>query len=223
MANRAVYRTIWVSSTIILVVLIVLFSRQTSAVPTPDKMVTYVTDDKVVHVQHPANWQGHAISANAVATTVWFQPVPTARFRIMVDLKGSLLADMSRSTGGVELPSNLPGMDQGNAPQPPSQTPLEKVHALQGEEMQNSPLYPQFQDGATAPAQIAGLDALSTDYTYQQPGLWGSTPIAGKRFTALTGDRRVTVVYECPKDKQAELTPVFTKMLESLQIGQGGS
>ncbi|HZT41999.1 MAG TPA: hypothetical protein VFA07_07405 [Chthonomonadaceae bacterium] len=223
MANRAVYRAIWVTSTIALIVLIVLFSRQTMAVPKPDKMATYVTDDKVVRVQHPSNWKGHAISANAVATTVWFQPAPTARFRVMVDLKGSLLADISKSSGGMELPTNLPGMDQGNGQQPSSQSPLEKVHAMQGEEMQSSPLYPQFQDGTTAPAQIAGLDALATDYTYQQPGLWGSTPIVGKRFTALSGDRRITVVYECAKDTQAELAPVFTKMLDSLQIGQGGS
>ncbi|HLV81508.1 MAG TPA: hypothetical protein VKT32_14575 [Chthonomonadaceae bacterium] len=225
MASRVLYRAIWVPSALALLALTVLFSRQTTALPTPGKLAPYVSGDQVIHIAHPANWKPDASSNHGVETIVSFAPARGVLFSVTTDLQGSLMADISKATGGVDLPSNLPGMDLGggNGPPPAAQSPLEKLHALQGRNVGSAKEFLHFQDGTTAPAQVAGLEALATDFTCELPGLWSPTPMVGKRFTALSGDRRVSVIYACPKDRQAELTPIFTQMLQTLQIGQGGS
>src|SRR5579884_294304 len=113
MASRAALRAIWVTSTLALIVLIVLFSRQTSALPKPDKMVTYVSSDRVISVQHPANWKAVPNSAHDIETIVSFAPARGVLFSVTTDLQGSLLADISKAQGGADLPTNLPGMDLG--------------------------------------------------------------------------------------------------------------
>lgn len=216
MAKRALYRAIWVPSVIVLGGLIVFLAQQPTAVPTPAPPTTFTTSDKTITVSHPGNWEPLESSLHAVETKVRFEPVKNVRMVIKTDLKGSLVGDVSRASSNMM--SNLPGIGEQLAAK--QKTPLESVHELQAKELKET--YEGFQDGTTTKAKVAGLEALVTDFTFQERGVWGSREMAGKRVSALASERRLTVVCHYPKDAQQQMSPVIAQMLGSLQVRPTG-
>jgi hypothetical protein len=76
------------------------------------------------------------------------------------------------------------------------------------------------------PAQkttLAGGEALVTEFTRADGGLFGAKESVGRRYTAITHDRRLTVYYYCPKKSQADIEPIFKEMVKSIQLGKEGN
>jgi hypothetical protein len=114
--------------------------------------------------------------------------------------------------------SNLPGIGEQLAAK--QKTPLESIHELQAKELKET--YGEFQDGATAKGKVGGLEALITDFTFQERGVWGNREMAGKRVSALASERRLTVVCHYPKEAQEQMSPVIAQILGSLQMRPTG-
>jgi hypothetical protein len=216
MGKRALYRAIWVPSVLALAGLIVFFAQQPTAIPTPAPPTTFTTSDKTITVSHPGNWKPLEGSIHAVKTKVQFEPTKNIRVVIETDLAGSLLGDISKASSNML--SNLPGLGQQLTAK--QKTPLESVHELQAKELKE--IYEGFQDGATAKTKVAGLEALVTDFTFQERGVWGNREMAGKRVSALASERRLTVVCHYPKEAQEPMAPVIAQMLGSLQVRPTG-
>lgn len=224
MSSSLVYRIIWVPSLIALIVMVVLFGSQPYKMPPPTAMKTFVTGDKTIVVSHPGNWEGHDASVHDVMTKVHFDPTQNVHLVIVTDLQNSLMADMNRaSNNAMSSLSDSMGQQPGGGqepPPPPMKTPLERAHEDQAARLGKS--YVEFQDGPTTQTQVSNVDALISDFTFQGKGLFGSQEMAGKRVSALAGDRYLSVVFTCPKESMAELAPTFTKILESLQVRPAG-
>ncbi|MCS6863074.1 MAG: hypothetical protein NZT92_22440 [Abditibacteriales bacterium] len=216
MTKRVLYRVIWVPSVMVLAGLIVFFAQQPTALPTPAPPTTFTTSDKTITVSHPGNWQPLEGSMHAVKTKVKFEPTKNVRVVIETDLAGSLIGDISKASSNML--SNLPGIGQQLAAK--QKTPLETVHELQAKELKES--YEGFQDGATTKAKVAGLEALVTDFTFQERGVWGRREMAGKRVSALASERRLSIVCHYSKDAQEQMAPVIAQMLSSLQVRPTG-
>ncbi len=218
MSKLRLYRMVWVPSAILLTVLTGLYSRPSTAKPEIGPMTAYTTEDKSLTVSHPENWKPHESGANAVLTRVRFTPTETVRVTVTTDLTGSLFADIQKSSTDSQNPLAAMGMGTPDK----QKSPLENVHEMQGKQMAEDPSYGEFQDGNTQKLQVAGTEALMTDFTYKKTGLFGMTEMVGERVTALAGERRLTFVAVCPKQMGTELAQVFQKMLESLRVGQAG-
>ena len=91
-------------------------------------------------------------------------------------------------------------------------SPIERLHELQAEILaKDKEEYPAFQDGAMKKAQVAGKEALVSDFTYLSPGLFSNRPMVGRRVTILSGDHHVTVVYGCLKEMQNVVLPLLAR------------
>ena len=222
MSKRAFYRIVWILSAFAIVGMTVVFAGQPYVLTPPGPMTAYTTGDKTLRFQRPGNWQAHEQSLHGLETEVRFEPARNAHMTLTSDLQGSLLADTVKSGSNATLDAmgSLPGM--GGA-LPKQQSPLETMHALQGAEMaKKKSAYAEYKDGETQKMQIDRYEALVTEFTFQEPGAFGSRPMVGKRVTLLAGERRVTLVYSCLKEMRAVLMPTFDQMRDSLTVGQAG-
>jgi hypothetical protein len=59
-----------------------------------------------------------------------------------------------------------------------------------------------------------------TEFTFKKKGLWGDRPMAGKRVTMLSTERRLTMFCYCPDNLKDQLFPVFDQMINSFAEGQ---
>lgn len=222
MASRALCRVVWIPSALALVGTVSAFAVMPHPVPAPGDLMTFTSNDKTLSVSHPENWKSQSMSIGGNSAEVTYRPTKNVMVRFGTDLQGSLMADISRSTNAMPDTSNLPPelANQLGAGMTKRKTPLESVH-----EMDMAILAKEFegyQEGKTTPTRLAGLEALQTDFTYQMSDLFTKRQVVGKRFTALSNDRRVTALYYMPKESEAKLLPVIQKMIRSLKIGQQG-
>ena len=220
---RTVYRVIYILSALAILGMSVGFSTLPAAAPIPAPMKHYVSGDRSIGIKHPGNWKTHERSSHAVETELEYIPTQNARFTVTVDLQGSLMADIMKSTSAEN--SQIAGMIPGGATLTAGQkTPLETMHDAQGAQMkQDKETYPGFKDGLTLKSHIAGKEALVTECTWTAPGLFGSRPIVGRRTTVLSGDHQVSVVYGCLSEMRGVILPVFQEMQESIELDvQGG-
>jgi len=222
MSKRAAYRIVWILSALAIFGMTFVFASQPFALPPPGPITSYTTRDKSLSLKRPGNWKGHESSMNGIETQVRFDPVRNAHLILISDLKGSLIADIEKSLGSAgDTLREIPGMDRVSLPKPP--TPLESMHARQGKELAgDKTMYSGFQDGETRQIQIDRYEALLTDFSFQEPGAFGSRPMVGRRITLLAGERRVTIVYSCLKEMRALLMPLFDQVRDSVTVGQPG-
>ena len=220
MSRRILYRAIWIPSAIIFLFLTAAFARQPYTVQPPGKtMETYTTSDKTIQVSHPDNWKPLQTAAHDTVTKLKFEPSRFVRITIGTDLMGSLMGDISKSQNDQLSSLNaMPGMPQQSVEK--QKSPLEKVHEASCAELSKN--LDGYQAGETKPIQVAGQEALMTDYTFHEAGLWGPREMVGKRITALLTERRLTVDYRCLKESEGIITPVFMQMLESLRVNTTG-
>lgn len=215
MPARTLYRLLWIPSLLAIVGMTFVFATQPLALPIPAPMKRYTTGDKSLRIEHPGNWPAHATSSHGLETEVEFKPGQNARMTVSADLTGSLTADLMKSTDASL--SSLPGMEGPVTDR--KKTPLEQLHDLQAAQLEKEKAeYPGFQDGEMKKVQVAGKEALITDFTCEAPGLLGSRPMVGRRVTLLSGDHHVAVVYVCLKEMRNIVLPVFDKMLSTLEV-----
>ena len=223
MSNRLLYRIVWIPSALACVGMGYVFLRQPKPFPKPTALTLYVSGDKSVALKHPGNWKASSGSDHGVARGIAFAPGDNVTFIVVSDLAGSLMADVMKSsdTQAETLAGMMPG-GAGAANLPPQKSPLEKLHIMFGKSMQkNEKRYPEFEETGYQPTQLAGVPALVSDFTFKSDGPDGE--IVGKRYTALTLEARITVLYYCPKSKQKELSGIFTKMTRSVRAGENAA
>jgi hypothetical protein len=212
---RALCRIIWVPSTIVVFAMIFLFARQPLAIPPPAEMADFTTEDKVISLRHPGNWKEHANSIHGNYTEVWFEPVRNSEFNVKADLAGSLMADIAKSTSasGSAILDSMPG---GSEIKEKQKSPLEGLH--EGKAPILAKELAEYAEGATSKTKLGGLEALVTEFTFKKPGLWGNIEMVGKRATAIHSERRISLLYYCPKVIEAQLEPTFAKIAATLQF-----
>lgn len=229
MPSRMVYRAIWVPCALTIMGLTAVFARQPYAIPIPGPFTSFTTSDKLIALQHPDNWKPRQTSAHSNLTRVKFTPSRTLYFSVSADLQGSLMADMARSSSTqsasiTDMANALPSAAGSETRQEAKQkSPLEKLHEMQSAELQKNEVeYAKFEDGKTTPTQISGMEALVTEFGFQQASVLGSHAMTGLRATVLTNERRVEIICYGPKEGEKVFKPVFEKMIESIKLGQGG-
>jgi hypothetical protein len=234
MASTILYRVVWVPSTLGLCGALVAFASNPVAIPKPaENMATYETSDKSITVSHPSNWHPRQLSANATQTEVEFVPARGVYFDIKGDLQGSLMADISKSTGGGSIGLDIGGGDLpsmgggsanteelGKALEGGRRSPVEGLHANGMESLKET--LKDFSEGDTKKLQIANMEAVSSDFTFKLKNVFSSTDAVGRRITMLNGERRFIIYYYCPKSAQSTIEPVFEKMVKSVKIGTVG-
>lgn len=198
------------------------FVMQPPALPVIAPLVAYTTEDKSLALQYPGNWKPRSVSSMAVAARVAFDPNANTHFAIDTSLAGSLMGDIAKSNN--DSLSQLQGM----AGIPPGavekqKSPLETLHEASLHGMAKSKTrYAEFEQGATQPTRVGGVEALATDFTYRVGGVWGKREMVGTYVTALTKDREVTVTATTSKTLQKTMKPLFDRMIASINLGQTG-
>jgi hypothetical protein len=233
MARTILYRAVWVPSTLGLCGALVAFASNPVAIPKPAAdMATYATTDKSITIAHPSNWQPRQLSANATQTEVEFVPARGVYFDIKGDLQGSLMADISKSTGGgsigLDVGSDIPNIGGSANTEEMSKalegggrrSPVEGLHASGMESLKEK--LQGYTEGDTKKLQIDNMESVTTDFTFQLKNVFTSRDAVGRRITMLNGERRFTIYYYCPKSEQSTIEPVFEKMVKSVKIGAVG-
>ena len=219
--NRWMLRAVWIPSLFALAGMTVLFAKSGPRVIAPAAFKSVSVGDKSLALQAPGNWKARVVSSHAVMSSITFKSDKTQYFEVTSDLSGSLVADMSRANSGqAEALQGMPGFSgsMGVLPNDPKKTPLEKLHDRQGAMLKEE--YLEYTEGKTTPTKIAGQEALQTEFTCQLPDPWEQRKMTGRRISALTGERSVSVEYHCVEPRQKDLFPVFVKMVKSVQLGQ---
>src|SRR5436190_2236021 len=108
---RIVYRLIYITSALAILGMTVGFSVLPAALPLPSAMKHYVSGDRSIGIKHPGNWKTHERASHAVETELEYKPAQHARFTVNVDLQGSLMADIMKSTSAEN--SHIAGMIPG--------------------------------------------------------------------------------------------------------------
>ena len=222
MSNRLLYRLVWIPSALACVGMAYVFARQPKPFPKPTAMTLYTTGDKSVALKRPGNWKASFANDHGVGRGIAFEPADNVRFVVASDLAGSLMADIMKSsdTQAEQIAGMMPG-SAGMANLPPQKTPLEKLHISFGKVMQKDEKhYPEFEEKPYQQTQLAGVPALVSDFTFRSDG--PEPEIVGKRYTGLSLDARITVLYYCPKSMQKDLNGIFTKMTQSVRAGDNG-
>ncbi len=220
MSNRTLYRLVWIPSALACVGMAYVFAAQPYVVSKIEPMKPYAASDHSVSLQRPGNWKAHSRSENGVARVVSFDPSQSAHFEVSVDLLGSLLGDVMKSSDSQmqSLAGMMPG-GAGVANLPPQKSPMETLHAAEGKRLKKDERhYPGYEETDPKPAQISGSPALASEFIFKGDG--PDAEIHGKRLTALTTESRVTILYYYPKSMQKQLSGVFAKMTASVRTGQ---
>src|SRR5690242_9154820 len=74
MANRNLYRAIYIPSGAGLLGAMLYFQAQPYSLPGPDKMKRWAMDDKTFSIEHPGNWKAQSISVHGTEAMVKFEP-----------------------------------------------------------------------------------------------------------------------------------------------------
>ena len=233
--SRTLCRIVWVLSTIGLCGALIAFASNPVAIPAPaSDMAEYTTTDKSLTISHPSNWLPRQLSANATQTEIEFLPARGVYFDIKGDLQGSLMADITKSTG-VSMGEGLSGssFDMGGLGSGSSssgheesehhearKSPVLSLHEAGMEKVAQD--LANFEDGGTKELRISGMEAYATDFTFHLKNVFSHTEAVGRKVTTLNGERRVTIYYYYPKSAQSTIQPVFEKMLKSIKIGSVG-
>jgi hypothetical protein len=236
MSKRIVYRLIWMPCTLALIVTFVIFFGHVVTEAAPAAMTGYTMSDKTLQMQHPANWKPRESSTNGVESSVRFVVDEYSGIRFGTDLTGSLQADIDKAgaaqlsnlgsiapNGGSLTPDGASMTPNGESVSlPAGKSPLQKAHERKGQELEQSKDFENYREGETRSVQVAGQEALATDFTYTEHGMLGDKEEVGRRVTALLGESRLLILARCPKEHEAQLMPLFQQMIDSLKVSATG-
>ncbi len=168
----------------------------------PSEYTTYVAEDGSFKCDAPAGWAmtGGGKNGNYNATF----SSGGAWISVTVDVTGSLLADIAKST------NRLSGSDDAEA-----LSPLNQVHELKGQILAED--LGNFKDLNTADVRLPIAPGKQSEYTgtgslgSQQHGYW---------VTALLTSQRLSVTCQCPESEWQGLQPVFQRVIDSVARGR---
>lgn len=223
---RIFYRIVWIMALLSIIGMSCVFLIQPTKPPVVAPMIAYVSDDKSIALQYPGNWKPRTGSSQAVSSRIVFDPNSNTHFAVDTDLIGSLIGDMAKSSNAeLSALQGMPGMPAavGGGSSEKQKSPLEIVHEAALHAMSKSrSRYPDFEQGPTKSIQLGGMEALSTEFTYQGGSLWEKREMVGTYITMLDKEREVTVTATCSKELQKTMQPLFDQMIASIRFGQTG-
>jgi hypothetical protein len=191
------------------------------AAKAPTGFTPYVGSDKSFACQSPNGWKRSESGANGIMSSVVFTS-GTAKVSVTSDLKGSLMADLTRANNAQteNLNGSLPeGMQEQAAAQMPKPVPpVEKLHIAGKKSLEEK--IGDYAENAMTPFPCAFGEARLSEFT-GDAGMLKGGKTHGYRATILSGDRRVTVVCRCPESDWSTLRPAFSTILQSLAPGGG--
>ena len=166
-------------------------------VAAPTSLTKFESKDKQVRFEYPAGWEVTASGGQGLLSHSVFQQGP-AKIDVGCDLAGSLFAG--------------PG-----APRDPNEEPASaRIHELGLKNMKED--FSGYEEQPAQPIKTNIGEGRISEFT--AAGSFGGK-IRGYRATALTRDRRVTVICTCPERDWETLKPAFTKVIGSLSQGSG--
>ena len=160
--------------------------------------VVFAPADGAFKVRHPPGWQAET-GARADNSYSWARFTRgSAKIQINADVTGSLLSG-SDSAGQHE---------EGSASAPVHVAHLSNLNGVSQDFSDYKETAPTlFKGSSLGEGRVAAFSASG--------GMF-SSKIRGLRVTLLTGDRRITVLCQCPDEEFAKLKPTFLAVARSL-------
>lgn len=170
----------------------------------PASYTHFAAEDRSFQCDQPAGWESTSAGGHGVASGVLFKKGP-AKIDITADLQGSLMGDIARSSNNM-LGGLAPGLAGKTRP------PVETLHEMGKKELAES--IKDYQEQPMQQIQGRMGDARMSEYT-GGGGIF-SPKVHGLRVTMLGGERRITVICQCPESDWQTLHPAFTRVIGSL-------
>ena len=179
----------------------------TTPVSAPTSYATWNATDGTFRIQYPDGWIAKGGGRRGVQ---WarFESGP-ATIRVDVGIVGSLLADIARSGGGVGGIGGVGGVEVD-----PDTTPVAMVH-----QDRIVVVAEDFSGYSEEPAETVDSklgDVRRGQFTARES--FGGT-MRGYHATALSRDRRITILCWCPESNWETLRPAFATVIESVARG----
>ena len=167
-------------------------------VAAPTSYTQFESKDKQVKFEYPTGLEVTASGGQGLLSHSIFQMGP-AKIDVACDVAGSLIA-------GPASPRNDPNIEP----------PVVRIHELGLKNVQED--MSGYEEQQAQPIQTKVGEGRVSEFT--AAGSIGGK-IRGFRATALTRDRRVTVICTCPVRDWETLKPAFTQVISSLTQGSG--
>ncbi|HVF09344.1 MAG TPA: hypothetical protein VNA16_00990 [Abditibacteriaceae bacterium] len=178
---------------------VVLGAMQPQSVEAPTAFTSFTAGDKSFTCDAPADWDNATatLGGGGVTGNATFKK-GAVRIDVKSDLAGSLWGDISR-VGSAE-----PGV--------PQKSPVQKVHEMSTEAM--SKKFTNYEEMPGTMYQSKLGETWMSEFTAD--GGFGVGKLHGYRVTMLGGERRYTVLCQCPAADWDKLKPAFDRIRDSL-------
>ena len=163
----------------------------------PTSFTQFESKDKQVKFEYPEGWEVTASGGQGLLSHSVFKQ-GAAKIDVGCDLAGSLFA----GPAGPRDPNQEP--------------PVVRIHEMGLKTMKED--MSGYEEQPAQPIQAKVGEGRIAEFT--AAGSFGGK-IRGYRATALTRDRRVTVICTCPEKDWETLKPAFTRVISSLSQGSG--
>jgi hypothetical protein len=171
-----------------------------AAVPTSYN--TFKSADGSFKIEYPAQWSAEGGGGKGGVAWAKFTS-GNSEIKVETNVAGSLMGDIAKSTG------SLLG---GEAAEDPA--PVALVHEQEKAGFEEDA---GVQEQKAAPVKTGIPEARKAEFTGNKT--FGGS-IHGYRVTALSTQRRIRVVCQCPEAEWTSLKPAFDKIIETLSFGK---
>lgn len=168
------------------------------AVPAPTAFATYNSPCGRFSCEYPKGWGVEGGGKPESPTSSAKFTMGNAEILVSTDLAGSLMGDIAKSSGS---------MYGGDA-----EPPVAKVHPMGERYMKDE--FNNYQEREPKVFQSKGLGEGRRSTFIASKALSGK--VYGYRATLLSGDRRITVVCDCPATNWQVLKPAFEQVVASI-------
>jgi hypothetical protein len=169
----------------------------------PKSYSSYKAEDGSFKIEYPAEW---TVEGGGKGGYGWAKFTSgNSEIKVTTSLVGSLMADISK----IQHPPILKDL-QGNE----DTAPVAIVHEQEKEEFEEET---GVKEKAAAFVGTAVNDARKAEFSGEST--FGGS-IHGYRVTALTPDRRIRIVCQCPEGEWKSLQPAFDKIILTLSRGK---
>ncbi len=167
-------------------------------VSAPASFTPYQAKDQAFRTQQPAGWEMAQSGAQGTGYSSVKFTKGNASIKVSADLVGSLIGDIAKNLGG----GGAAGEEDEEL------AAVAKVHEFGARQMQDE--LGGYTEQKPQKFQTPFGDSRRSEFT-------ASTTFGGKlrgyRVTALSNDRRISIVAYCPEGDWATLKPTFEKII----------
>ena len=168
----------------------------------PTSYNTFNSKDGSFQIQYPAGWEADSGDRSGYAWAKFTSG--SAEISVDANIAGSVIGDLSKSSGislGIEVDHE-------------DRTPVASVHAHEKQQFEDSA---GVKEEKPVVVKTGFPDARKSEFSGTKT--FGGT-IRGYRVTALSADKRIRVVCQCPESEWEALKPAFNKAIESVSMGK---